>query len=53
MAVLQATHPDQVIKDEVSEYYIAQEIDVATDGLFNRDSLRTNGQFLLMLIHQN
>ena len=33
MAVLQATHPDKVIKDEVSEYYIAQEIDVATDGL--------------------
>ena len=33
MAVLQATHPDKVIKDEVSEYYIAQEIDVATDGI--------------------
>ena len=33
MAVLQATHPDKVIKDEVSEYYIAQEIDVATDSL--------------------
>jgi hypothetical protein len=33
MAVVQATHPDKVIKDEVSEYYIAQEIDVATDGL--------------------
>jgi IS4 transposase len=33
MAVLQAAHPEKVIKDEVSEYYIAQEIDVATDGL--------------------
>jgi hypothetical protein len=33
MAVLQATHPDQVIKDVVSEYYIAQEIDVAMDGI--------------------
>ena len=33
MAVLQATHPDKVIKDVVSEYYIAQEIDVATDGI--------------------
>jgi hypothetical protein len=33
MAVLQATHPEKVIKDEVSEYYIAQEIDVATDGI--------------------
>lgn len=33
MAVLQATHPDKVIKEIVSEYYIAQEIDVATDGM--------------------
>jgi hypothetical protein len=33
MAVLQAAHPEKVIKDEVSEYYIAQEIDVATDGI--------------------
>ncbi len=33
MAVLQAKHADKMIKDEVSEYYIAQEIDVATDGL--------------------
>jgi hypothetical protein len=33
MAVLQAAHPEKVIKDEVSEYYIAQEIDVATDGV--------------------
>jgi len=33
MAVLQAAHPKKVIKDEVSEYYIAQEIDVATDGI--------------------
>ena len=33
MAVLQATHPNQAIKDVVSEYYIAQEIDVATDGI--------------------
>ena len=33
MAVLQATHPDKVIKDVVSEYYIAQEIDVAMDGI--------------------
>jgi hypothetical protein len=33
MAVLQATHPEKVIKDVVSEYYIAQEIDVATDGI--------------------
>lgn len=33
MAALQATHPEKVIKDEVSEYYIAQEIDVATDGI--------------------
>jgi hypothetical protein len=33
MAVLQAMHPDQVIKDVVSEYYIAQEIDVAMDGI--------------------
>ncbi|HYN44608.1 MAG TPA: IS4 family transposase [Candidatus Limnocylindrales bacterium] len=33
MAVLQATHPDQVMKDVVSEYYIAQEIDVAMDGI--------------------
>lgn len=33
MAALQATHPDQVIKDTVSEYYIAQEIDAATDGM--------------------
>jgi len=33
MAVLQATHPDPVIKDVVSEYYIAQEIDVAMDGI--------------------
>lgn len=34
MAVLQASHPEKVIKEEVSEYYIAQEIDVATDGIF-------------------
>jgi len=33
MAVLQATHLNQAIKDVVSEYYIAQEIDVATDGI--------------------
>jgi hypothetical protein len=33
MATLQATHPDKVIKDCVSEYYIAQEIDVTTDGM--------------------
>ena len=33
MAVLQATHPNKVIKDVVSEYYIAQEIDVAMDGI--------------------
>jgi hypothetical protein len=33
MAVLQAAHPEKVIKDEISEYYIAQEIDVATDGI--------------------
>ncbi len=33
MAALQATHPDKVIKDCVSEYYIAQEIDVTTDGM--------------------
>ena len=33
MAVLQATHPKKVIKDVVSEYYIAQEIDVAMDGV--------------------
>ena len=33
MAVLQATHPEKMIKDEVSEYYIAQEIAVATDGI--------------------
>lgn len=33
MAVLQASHPEKVIKEEVSEYYIAQEIDVATDGI--------------------
>jgi len=33
MAVLQAAHPEKVIKNEVSEYYVAQEIDVATDGL--------------------
>ena len=32
-AVLQETHPDKVIKEVVSEYYIAQEIDVATDGI--------------------
>jgi hypothetical protein len=34
MAVLQAAHPENVIKEEVSEYYLAQEIDVATDGIF-------------------
>ena len=33
MAALQATHPDQAIKETVSEYYIAQEIDAATDGM--------------------
>lgn len=33
MAALQATHPDQEIKEIVSEYYIAQEIDTATDGM--------------------
>lgn len=33
MAVLQATHPEKVIKNVVSEYYIAQEIDVAMDGI--------------------
>jgi hypothetical protein len=33
MAALQATHADQVIKDTVSEYYIAQEIDATTDGM--------------------
>ena len=33
MAVLQATHPKKMIKDVVSEYYIAQEIDVAMDGV--------------------
>ena len=33
MAALQATHADQVIKDTVSESYIAQEIDATTDGL--------------------
>ena len=33
MAVLQAAHPKKVIKDVVSEYYIAQEIDVAMDGV--------------------
>jgi len=33
MAVVQAAHPEKVIKDEVSEYYVAQEIDVATDGI--------------------
>ena len=33
MAVLQAKHADKMIKDEVSEYHIAQEIDAATDGL--------------------
>jgi hypothetical protein len=33
MAVLQATHPNKVIKAVVSEYYIAQEIDVAMDGI--------------------
>ena len=33
MAALQATHADQVIKDTVSEYYIAQEIGATTDGM--------------------
>lgn len=33
MAVLQATHQKKVIKDVISEYYIAQEIDVAMDGV--------------------
>ena len=33
MAVLQATHPKKMIKDVVSEYYIAQAIDVAMDGV--------------------
>jgi len=33
MAVLQVAPPEKIIKNEVSEYYIAQEIDVATDGI--------------------
>jgi IS4 transposase len=31
MAALQAAHPDQAIKETVSEYYVAQEIDAATE----------------------
>ena len=33
MAALQATHPDSVIQETVSEYYLAQEIDVTMDGM--------------------
>jgi Transposase DDE domain len=33
MAALRATHPDKAINETVSEYYIAQEIDTATDGM--------------------
>lgn len=33
MAALRATHPDQAIRETVSEYYIAQEIETTTDGM--------------------
>jgi hypothetical protein len=33
MAALRVTHPDKAINETVSEYYIAQEIDTATDGM--------------------
>ena len=52
MAVLQAAHPEKVIKDEVSEYYIAQEIDVATDGILTAIPDDEWG-CLLMPVHQN
>lgn len=33
MAALRVTHPDHAIRETVSEYYIAQEIETTTDGM--------------------
>ena len=34
MATLRATHPDQAMNESVSEYYIAQEMETTTEGMF-------------------